>query len=122
MSFRPQGIPVTNVPGMPMTVGFNPTLISQPVMIPIGVQPTMIVRQPMQVQSVMMANQQLNRTGGQIVGAPVHDATGGPPVTVFVGNISEKATDTLVRSIHSQITKLIIYVLGQTNFNEMWNG
>ena len=59
----------------------------------------MIVRQPMQVQPVIMANQQLNRnnsTGGQIVGAPVHDATGGPPVTVFVGNISEKATDTLV--------------------------
>ena len=47
---------------------------------PIGVQPTIMVRQPMQtMQPVLMSNQQINRNstaGGQIVAAPVHDQQG----------------------------------------------
>jgi len=36
--------------------------------------------------------------GPQILGQSIQQSDG-PPVTVFVGNISEKATDTLVRQI-----------------------
>ena len=99
MSFRPQGIPVTNVTGMPMTVNYP--LVGQPVMMPVMTGQTMIVRQPLMTNPGLIMQQGAPvRTGtnGPIVGQPVHDQQG-PPVTVFVGNISEKATDTLVRQI-----------------------
>jgi len=111
MSYRPQnGIPVTNVTGMPMTVGYNPALVGQPVIMPMG-QPVM-VRQTL-MPSMIVANPSINPAAVQASRAaaaqqahniqngivPVQEAPVGPPVTVFVGNISEKATDTLVRQI-----------------------
>jgi len=99
MSFRPQGIPVTNVTGMPMTVNYP--LVGQPVMMPVMTGQTMIVRQPLMTNPGLIVQQGApvrSGTNGPIVGQPVHDQQG-PPVTVFVGNISEKATDTLVRQI-----------------------
>ena len=58
MSYRPQnGIPVTNVTGMPMTVGYNPALVGQPVIMPMG-QPVM-VRQTL-MPSMIVANPSIN--------------------------------------------------------------
>ena len=68
MSYRPQnGIPVTTVTGMPMAVGFNPGLVAQPVMMPLGVpgQPVM-VRQTM-MPSMIVANPSINQARLSII-------------------------------------------------------
>ena len=62
---------------------------------------TMIVRQPLMTYPGLIVQQSApvrSGTNRPIVGQPFHDQQG-PPVMVFVGNISEKATDTLVRQI-----------------------
>ena len=63
MSYRPQnGIPVTSVTGMPMTVGYNPALVGQPVIMPMG-QP-MMVRQAL-MPSMIVANPSINQAAVQ---------------------------------------------------------
>merc|ERR1712227_870907 len=100
MAFRPNGVPVTGVPGFGM-VGINQTIVGQPVtMMPMMAQPTVIGVPVRNVPQMAMVNRgQMQPMGGpQIIGQALQQ-TDGPPVTVFVGNISEKATDTLVRQI-----------------------
>ena len=114
MSYRPQnGIPVTNVAGMPMAVGFNPALVGQPMMMNIGqpmmmrqtMMPSMIVANPsinpaaVQASRAAAAQQAHNMQNGIVQQQMPQEPQVGPSVTVFVGNISEKATDTLVRQI-----------------------
>lgn len=96
MAFRPNGVPVTGVPGMPQMVGFNQTIVGQPMTMVPMMQPTMI---GVPVRNVpQMVQVRASPLGPQIIGQAIQQSDG-PPVTVFVGNISEKATDTLVRQI-----------------------
>merc|ERR1711970_256283 len=98
---------------MPMAVGFNPALVGQPVMMNLGqpmmvrqtMMPSMIVANPsinpaaVQASRAAAAQQAHNIQNGIVQQQVPQEPQVGPPVTVFVGNISEKATDTLVRQI-----------------------
>ena len=54
MTFRPTGVPVTGVPGIPM-VGYNQTIVGQPVTMVPMMQPTMIGVPVRNVQQMVQA-------------------------------------------------------------------
>ncbi len=100
MSFPPRP-PPGMMTGMPPMYGIVP---------PPPMPPHMVGAPPMRPRAPFMG-----RPRGPPPNIP-RDASGSPPVTVFVGNISERAQDTMIRTLLASCGPLVSWKRVQVKF------